>query len=300
MLVSGEIHHHTGNIRYSMFSPSNHAVEHSNELSNENSILVDNDMSDSKSYSSFRSAFPPTNETQDENHAFSPGVIDNSFSFSEKTIRMAFIRKVYAILMVQLAVTMGCIAVFVFVQPIALYSKGHPQLMIGALVMSIVLLIPLICCIDFRRRWPLNIIMLGTFTLCEGFLLGSLSSHYDSKEVLVAAGICTAVCLALTLFSMQTKWDFTAMGGILLALVVVLLMAGIVAICVRGKIMQIIYASLGALVFSAYLVFDTQLMLGGKHKYSISPEEYIFAALNLYLDIVNIFIYVLALVGGSK
>lgn len=90
------------------------------------------------------------------------------------------------------------------------------------------------------------------------------------------------------------------MGGILLALVVVLLMAGIVAICVRGKIMQIIYASLGALVFSAYLVFDTQLMLGGKHKYSISPEEYIFAALNLYLDIVNIFIYVLALVGGSK
>uniref|UniRef100_A0A0P4YBC2 N-methyl-D-aspartate receptor-associated protein n=1 Tax=Daphnia magna TaxID=35525 RepID=A0A0P4YBC2_9CRUS len=283
-----------------MFSPSNHAVEHSNELSNENSILVDNDMSDSKSYSSFRSAFPPTNETQDENHAFSPGVIDNSFSFSEKTIRMAFIRKVYAILMVQLAVTMGCIAVFVFVQPIALYSKGHPQLMIGALVMSIVLLIPLICCIDFRRRWPLNIIMLGTFTLCEGFLLGSLSSHYDSKEVLVAAGICTAVCLALTLFSMQTKWDFTAMGGILLALVVVLLMAGIVAICVRGKIMQIIYASLGALVFSAYLVFDTQLMLGGKHKYSISPEEYIFAALNLYLDIVNIFIYVLALVGGSK
>ncbi|KAK4023793.1 hypothetical protein OUZ56_009191 [Daphnia magna] len=296
MLVSGE----TGNIRSSMFSPSNHAVEHSNELSNENSILVDNDMSDSKSYSSFRSAFPPTNETQDENHAFSPGVIDNSFSFSEKTIRMAFIRKVYAILMVQLAVTMGCIAVFVFVQPIALYSKGHPQLMIGALVMSIVLLITLICCIDFRRRWPLNIIMLGTFTLCEGFLLGSLSSHYDSKEVLVAAGICTAVCLALTLFSMQTKWDFTAMGGILLALVVVLLMAGIVAICVRGKIMQIIYASLGALVFSAYLVFDTQLMLGGKHKYSISPEEYIFAALNLYLDIVNIFIYVLALVGGSK
>lgn len=54
-------------------------------------------MSDSKSYSSFRSAFPPTNETQDENHAFSPGVIDNSFSFSEKTIRMAFIRCVFKI-----------------------------------------------------------------------------------------------------------------------------------------------------------------------------------------------------------
>ena len=61
-----------------------------------------------------------------------------------------------------------------------------------------------------------------------------------------------------------------------------------------------IYASLGALLFSCYLVFDTQMMMGGKHKYSISPEEYIFAALNLYLDIINIFLYILALVGGSR
>jgi len=42
-----------------------------------------------------------------------------------------------------------------------------------------------------------------------------------------------------------------------------------------------------------YLVFDTQLMLGGSHKYSLSPEEYIFAALNLYLDIVLIFLLLL-------
>ncbi|KAI9556274.1 hypothetical protein GHT06_018848 [Daphnia sinensis] len=282
-----------------MSSPSNHATEHF-KLDNENSVLVDNDMLDSKSYSSFPSAHPANNGTQDENYTIAPGVIDNSFSFSEKTIRMAFIRKVYAILMVQLAITVGCISVFVFVEPIATYSQSHPQLMISALVMSIVLLLTLVCCIDFRRRWPLNIIMLGSFTLCEGFLLGSLSSHYNSEEVLIAAGICTAVCLALTLFSLQTKWDFTAMGGILLTLVVVLLIAGIVAIFVPGKITHLIYASLGALIFSAYLVFDTQLMLGGKHKYSISPEEYIFAALNLYLDIVNIFIYILAIVGGSK
>ena len=57
------------------------------------------------------------------------------------------------------------------------------------------------------------------------------------------------------------------------------------------------YGSLGALVFSLYIVYDTQLMMGGKHKYSLSPEEYIFAALNLYLDVVNLFRYVLILVG---
>jgi len=49
-----------------------------------------------------------------------------------------------------------------------------------------------------------------------------------------------------------------------------------------------------------YLVFDTQLMLGGKHKYALSPEEYIFAALNLYLDIVNMFAYILGIVGRAR
>ena len=41
-------------------------------------------------------------------------------------------------------------------------------------------------------------------------------------------------------------------------------------------------------------------MLGGKHKYSLSPEEYIFAALNLYLDIINIFMYLLGIIGSSR
>lgn len=40
--------------------------------------------------------------------------------------------------------------------------------------------------------------------------------------------------------------------------------------------------------------------MGGKHKYSISPEEYIFAALNLYIDIVNIFMYILTILSASR
>jgi len=82
--------------------------------------------------------------------------------------------------------------------------------------------------------------------------------------------------------------------------ILILLIFGILAIFIQNRILDLVYASLGALVFSCYIVFDTQMMLGGKHKYSISPEEYIFAALNLYLDIVNLFLYILAIVGGSR
>ena len=51
---------------------------------------------------------------------------------------------------------------------------------------------------------------------------------------------------------------------------------------------------------SLYIVYDTQLMVGGSHKYSLSPEEYVFASLNLYLDIVNLFMYLLAIFGNRN
>lgn len=81
---------------------------------------------------------------------------------------------------------------------------------------------------------------------------------------------------------------------------VIFLVFGIAAIFIKGKIITLVYASIGALLFSIYLIYDTQLMMGGDHKYSISPEEYIFAALNLYLDIVNIFMYILTIIGASR
>lgn len=48
-----------------------------------------------------------------------------------------------------------------------------------------------------------------------------------------------------------------------------------------------------------FLAVDTQLLLGNK-KLSLSPEEYVFAALNLYLDIIQIFLYILRIMGRSR
>ena len=64
--------------------------------------------------------------------------------------------------------------------------------------------------------------------------------------------------------------------------------------------MRLVFAIIGAIIFSLYIVFDTQMMMGGNHKYSISPEEYIFAAIAIYLDILNIFLYILRIVGAAK
>ncbi|KAH8285681.1 hypothetical protein KR054_012339 [Drosophila jambulina] len=223
-----------------------------------------------------------------------------NFSFDDQSIRRGFIRKVYLILMGQLLVTFGAVALFVFHQGTRNFAQNNMWLFWVSLGVMLVTMLCMACCESVRRQTPTNFIFLGLFTAAQSFLMGVSATRYAPREVLLAVGITAAVCLALTLFAWQTKYDFTMMGGVLIACMVVFLIFGIVAMFMKGKIITLVYASIGALLFSVYLIYDTQLMMGGEHKYSISPEEYIFAALNLYLDIINIFMYILTIIGASR
>lgn len=222
------------------------------------------------------------------------------FSFDNKTIRNGFIRKVYTILMLQLLITLSMISLFLYHEGTKKWVRVHPEMFWICFAVTLVLIVCMACCTGVRRKAPMNFIFLFLFTIAEGFLLATAASVYQAEEVMLAVGITAAVCLGLTLFAFQTKWDFTGLHSILFVAVLVLLLFGIIAICFPGKTMRLVYASLGALIFSLYLVYDTQMMMGGKHKYSISPEEYIFAALSLYIDVVNIFIYILSIIGTSR
>lgn len=224
----------------------------------------------------------------------------NTFDFSDKSIRLGFIRKVYGILFVQLTITLAFIATFTFHDGTKLFVQRNPALWWLSLIMMFVCLITMACCGDVRRKAPMNFIFLGLFTFAESFLLGCATIQYRANEVMLAVGICAIVTLGLTLFAFQTKIDFTMMGGVLFVATLILMIFGIVLMFWQVKVAVLIYASFGALIFSIYIIYDTQMMMGGTHKYSISPEEYIFASLNLYLDIVNLFLYILTIIGATR
>lgn len=117
---------------------------------------------------------------------------------------------------------------------------------------------------------------------------------------MLAIGLTTAAVVALALFALQTKWDFTLIYAAAFVSLIILSLAGIIAIFVNTKIATLIYSTIGVIVFSIYIVADIQMMTSENYKYSISPEEYIFAALNLYIDIVNLFHHILSLIRASK
>merc|ERR1711973_885423 len=195
---------------------------------------------------------------------------------------------------------MGIIGIFTL-ETVKTYSNDHPEMWIIAMVLMFVSLITLACCEGVRRKTPHNFIFLGLFTCAEGFMLGTVTSTYNANEVLLAVGVTAAIVLALTIFAFQTKIDFTAMGGILLAVLLCFVIFGLIAAFFpASRTLRLVYASIGCIIFSIYIVYDTQLMMGGGHKYALSPEDYIFAALNLYLDIIRLFMYILSIIGNSR
>jgi len=225
----------------------------------------------------------------------------NFNGLESKEIRRVFIRKVYSILMIQLAITFGLIALFHFTPAVRDYvrSSQGQWLYWTSYVIFLVVYFALICSKRAARRFPLNMILLGVLTLSMGYMMGMISAFYRIDSVLIAVGITAFVCLGVTIFSFQTKYDFTSCMGVLFVVSLALMGFGIVCIFTYSKVLYTVYAGLGAVVFSIFLAVDTQLIMGGK-RHEISAEDHVFAALMLYIDIVYIFIFILSLLGQRE
>merc|ERR1712010_96997 len=227
---------------------------------------------------------------------------DGEMAFSDKSVRRGFIKKVYAIISVQLLLTFGCVVAFnqsyeikgIFLQghqPTTMYWVAFGVSAVG----SLAIIIAMACVRTLRVTFPINFVLLALFTAAESVLVGQAAMMYDGEVVMIAMAATALLVIALTLFAFQTKIDFTMCGGILFCVLFVFVLFGLLM-----AILPLVYCGIGVLIFSIYLIYDTQMMMGGNHKYSISPEEYIFAAIAIYLDIINIFLYILRIVGAAK
>jgi len=119
---------------------------------------------------------------------------------------------------------------------------------------------------------------------------------------LLLAGISTlGIFSGLTLYAVQTKYDYTDMGGYLLAFLLGFIIFGLMLSFADAPTAHIVYASIGSVIFSFYIVYDTQLIIGGEHrKVMFHTDDYVLAAISLYLDVINLFIYMVDLLSGGS
>merc|ERR1712037_173962 len=128
-----------------------------------------------------------------------------------------------------------------------------------------------------------------------------MGASYELQSVLLCLGVTAAIAAALTAFACTTTTDATSVGGYLSCASVALFFVGITGFFLMAPMLELAYAAFGALLFSAYLVYDTQLIVGGKHaEKRFSIDDWALAAMSLYLDLVELFIFILRLVGKER
>ncbi|XP_053601832.1 protein lifeguard 4-like [Plodia interpunctella] len=213
----------------------------------------------------------------------------NNVLNADREIRLAFVRKVYGLLSVQLLATVAISGVFLLVKPVQGFIHENTWMVGLAFILSMVTLIALI----FKRRdHPANLYLLAAFTVVQAYTVGTIVSFYNTAVVLQALGLTFAVVFALTLYTLNTKRDFTFIGYGLVAGLSVLLIGGFLQIFIQSSALEMALAFSGAILFSFFLIFDTQMMMT-----TLSPEEYILATINLYMDIINLFLHILRILN---
>ncbi|XP_044076705.1 protein lifeguard 1 isoform X2 [Siniperca chuatsi] len=215
-----------------------------------------------------------------------------SSSFDDKTVRRGFVKKVFSILTLQLLFTFSVVCVFTFSSVVKEAVQANLWAYLSSFIIFFVVATALNCCKSFSRRHPWNIVGLVVVTLSLSYMVGTVASFHNTTAVVITMGATLAISVAIIAFSAQTRYDFTICYGVLLILAVDIIMFGFFCTFYYSYITDVAYGCLGALLYSLFLMIDCQLLMG-MMSYRLDPEEYINAALMIYLDIVLIFLYLL-------
>jgi protein lifeguard len=238
--------------------------------------------------STYKQVKPQVGDIETGFYASSSGV--------DEDMRWAFVQKVYGIVAAQLVLTGIVASIVVFNPSIRDGLLGSPGLLIGAGIVPLILMCPLYA---YRNSHPLNLVLLGFFTIFLSLAVGMSCAVTKGEIVLEAVLLTAAVVVGLTLYTFWASrqgYDFTFLGPFLFGGLLVLVIWGFIQVFFPlGPIGRMIFALIGALIFCGYIVYDTQLLLT---KYSY--DDYIWASVALYLDIINLFLYILDILNGRN
>eukprot|EP01006_Ploeotia_vitrea_P021846 TRINITY_DN54258_c0_g1_i2.p2 TRINITY_DN54258_c0_g1~~TRINITY_DN54258_c0_g1_i2.p2 ORF type:complete len:261 (+),score=130.39 TRINITY_DN54258_c0_g1_i2:13-795(+) len=209
-------------------------------------------------------------------------------------VRLGFIRKVYGIVTLQLLLSLVAVGIGLFNDTVKAYVQTHENFLYAIMGVTFGLMLVMTCFSGLMRSFPINVILLFFFTAFMSILLMAVTSFYDTRIVYQALIVTAFISIGLTAYTFQSDRDFSQMGTYLFVFLMVLVIGGVIRIFLpTTPVLDTVWACFGALVFSAYIVFDTFLILN-----KLGPDDYVFAALNLYLDVINLFLYILQILGG--
>jgi len=208
--------------------------------------------------------------------------------------RATLVRRTYGLVFLSILVTMLG-AGFAFTQPQLMAAViAHP------FITFFCMFIPLIMAQRAAREFPRNVIFTCLFTFIEGIWLAPflmLAEQSSPGAVSQAAVLTFAAFGGLTLYALLSRRDFSAWGSFFIIGLVVLFVAMLFNMFFHSAAAALWLSAVGVLVFSGLLVFDTWRILRSG---TFGQDDYVIAAVQIYLDLLNLFVFILSLVSGGN
>lgn len=206
--------------------------------------------------------------------------------------RATLVRRTYSLVLVSVLVTMVG-ATFGLSQPRVMQAvAAHP------FISFLAVMAPLLLATRMKTEFPMNIGLVLLFTFAEGVFISPMLYVYGRSQpgVIMQAAILTLGAFGvLTAYAFVSRRDFSAWGSFLMVGLWVLIGTMVLNFFFRNELASLWLAAMTVLLFSGMLIFDTWRL---RNVYG--PDEYVGAAVQIYLDLLNMFMAILRLLGGRR
>ena len=214
-----------------------------------------------------------------------------------------FITKVFGWMSVALAIT-GAMAMYTATSESLLsFVFGSKITFFGLIILELVLVGFLSARIRRMNASTATAIFVG-YSLLNGLTLSSIFLVYTSSSIATTFFITAGTFAVFALVGYTTKTDLTRLGSVLFMAVIGIIIASVVNMFLGSSQLDYIISFVGVLVFTGLVAYDTQkikeMNIIGNEGTDEDRKEAIMGALTLYLDFINLFIFLLRLFGDRK
>jgi hypothetical protein len=224
---------------------------------------------------------------------------DSLIGISSKNTRLGFIRKVYLIVLFLITIVAGFVIMACYWEAYRDFLVNNPWVAIVAFVVQIWTGYGIVCYKSIAREVPKNYIYLTFYATSIAVIVSFVGLIHTRAEIATAAGLTFLLVGSLTIYALTTKTDFTFCGAFLFSFLCLTIVCGVGLAFWPKRIVSIGLSWVTLVLFSVYLIMDTQLIVGGK-EYQYSSDDYIVAALQLFIDIVKIFLEILKIFAQAS
>jgi FtsH-binding integral membrane protein len=206
--------------------------------------------------------------------------------------RATLVRRTYALVLVSVIVTMVGTS-FAFSQPALLGAAARNQIIVMLLAFA-----PLLIAMWKKPDFPMNLGLVLLFNFVMGVAISPVLFFFSQTRPGIIAQAATLTLGAfgiLTLYAFVSRRDFNAWGSFLTVGLWVLIGTSLLNLFFRSAMADVWLAGVTVLLFSGLLIYDTWRL---RNRYG--PDEYVGAAVQIYLDLLNMFMAILRLLGSRR